>query len=374
VTASFQKLIARVAASIDAKDELIELQTAITRLSADASVVTSGNLNVNISAGSADVRDLADTFGFLIGRLSDLVRQINASAFQTRDHSARLKQGLRAFFEDERSRSVKLGRAAAALAETPIRLKQLENDAASTLSTACTVISRLAEDQRKVAERSESIAMLRQTVNDSLKQTQKLRVHLSSISQTGKTADEVSKRCKLIAVNASMQAEKRNNAGATEMLAEEIRALAARAESFGKDLAAINESVLREMSGLETSLKITSGGFTDLLETSPTLEADSLSACVERLLDLPARIAGLTLDSASVDPAVLAHSNHGEIMPFLTDTEQNIARMVGLTTALEEAVADLQVTGVDLSSKKHEIQYTETLEILSHFSQELKEN
>ena len=74
--------------------------------------------------------------------------------------------------------------------------------------------------------------------------------------QIAKTAEDLSRRSNLIALNTSLKgaASPANSAGIA-LLTEEMSSLSVRAESVNKELSAVNESLLRHISEMETALE-----------------------------------------------------------------------------------------------------------------------
>jgi hypothetical protein len=176
----------------------------------------------------------------------------------------------------------------------------------------------------------------------------------------------------LIALNATLQTRQEPKASTAASFADEVGSLSIRAESINKEISATSESMLREISELETGLKIAVGGFTDLLETANVSPIDSLETSFARLLELPARIAGVSIDSAALNLKDLAPAS---LSSAITEAEQNLSRLIRLSEELTESTADLRVPGIEIRHRGSQVQYSDSaFEVQSHLSRDLKEN
>ena len=84
ISASFQKLVAKVTDSIDAKKELDELQYAVCQISSEVAGIQRNEL-INIRSDFAVTRPISDALRSLIDRQADLTRGIHINTAELRN-------------------------------------------------------------------------------------------------------------------------------------------------------------------------------------------------------------------------------------------------------------------------------------------------
>ncbi|HEX8287093.1 MAG TPA: methyl-accepting chemotaxis protein [Pyrinomonadaceae bacterium] len=255
LSASFQKLLAKVSESIYAKQELSKLETAVTQLAADVADVRKGSLGGDISCDFPQTRDISETIKFLIRRLNEITRQVGQDTNQAQTTAGKAEKTIRSIVHTDENSIQKLHQAAHALKQ------QSDADKFSQeFSVSVSIVNGAIEKARKgklvAREISNSTNILRDQLQEVLKRTGNLGECSSEITKIAKTVEDLARRTNLIALNASIQAvENTDKNFSFSVLAEEVERLSARAGSTNNEISSLNKSITAEIAEIENSLK-----------------------------------------------------------------------------------------------------------------------
>lgn len=327
VTASAQKLIAKVTGSVDAGGELEQLRTAIDRLSKDLSPALSGSSVQEIVAA---------------GPLTDLARPVNALRTQL-EESRRELAGAIAASEHlaaqlvERTATAR-GRSAASkgvLDESIVRLRspltprpELDDSLAMLRAMSCDPkvleLGRNSTNGLKagVDGLSLHVGELHRTIRE-------LRENSLSIQNLARQSDEFARKLKLIALNASVGGSRANGQAVADELIEMAEKIGRFSIESGNSLRVHSERITESDSLLQ---RIETGAATLGEEAR---EFSEVAASVAPLLSVTSRLPDM------IGSLVTEHSaERSDLLKRLTAMHFELAGLVGELDAVDSNIRE----------------------------------
>lgn len=241
---SFQKLVSKVVESIKAKQQLDALQNSVNRLKNDVSSIRSGDLSIVFRGELWQVGEIADVIRYLAENFSEIIRHASASASSAKNSAEDARKSLRSVVDAQKGQSERMKKTAAALSDSAPRLAELTMQLESAVSDAASSI------QSRSSASDESLSRLRTLAGESRKQLEQLRERANAISPAARRTDEIARRAKIIALNASVQGSVQQDS----ILADEVASLALRAEAVHKEVLTINEFLISDLAQVDASL------------------------------------------------------------------------------------------------------------------------
>lgn len=367
LSASFQKLVSKVTDSIDAKKELIAIETAVLRLSNELAPVKDGILDIEITTDVPQVSEISALLDVLVRRLNELARTVQANSTDAKLSAVQVQRAFRSAIETDEKESVKLGRVATVLKESSGQVQRMCDDVTSSVTRAVHYVSGASESSPAVPADANPFDSIRKQLNDTVKRVHKIRDRSHAIPQVAKTAEDLSRRSNLIALNTSLQGtETASNAAGISLLSEEMTSLSVRAESVNKEISAINESLLREISDIEVSLEGLSAEIANASKNA-AIRGETLSGldkCLELLSDIPGKLGTFASEQAMQHEQSLrllgpSYSEFSGDASPLRNAENDVSKLLQIAESLQESVADLRLTPA--GSRERVRTLTETL-------------
>lgn len=381
LSASFQKLVSKVTDSVDAGNELAELQTAIRQLTSDLSVLKSGNLNVEIRGDFAATREISEAVRMLVSRQSELVRNVQANSADADRSASEAKKLVRLAIENDDKRTRKLKRASDAFKQNPLRIDDLTAQISSALSGLDKSAVDFEAGKQCARDGLDAINAIRMEITTASQKLQRIDGQSLAITQVSKLADDLARRANLIALNASIQSGSETG-GTVSLIAREIASLSERAAHVNKEVTVINETIAGEVEHARKALKSLTASITDLSVVAAKGDdaMGRLSPFFENLGQFPAKIEAGKSDISSDSRQLLsvldecsADAAGGEAN--LKDCEELIGRFTLPLEDLRDSAARFRIShqaettafnfAADEDFKKpiDDIQNTESFEI-----------
>jgi methyl-accepting chemotaxis protein len=350
LSASFQKLVSKVTDSIDAKKELIAIETAVMRLTNDTAPVRDGILDVEITTDLPQVRDISEVLASLIQRLNDLARSVQVNSTDAKLAAVQVQRAFRSAVETSEAEAVKLGRVATVLKESSGQVQRFCDDLANSVARAVQYVGGPSERIQAAPADVVAFESIRKQVSEAVRRVHKIRERSHAMPQIAKIAEDLSRRSNLIALNTSLKGSDVPATGAgISLLSEEMSSLSVRAESVNKEISAVNESLLREISDMEAVLEALNSEIA-IASTSAEQRTQTLSGfdkCLAHLSDIPVKLNSFAGEQVTQHEQALrlmgpSYSEFtGDASP-LRNSEGDIVRLLQAAENLQQAVADLR--------------------------------
>ncbi len=350
LTGAFQKLLAKVTDSIQAKQDLEKLEKAVSCITKEIAPIRLGNFDVEIKTECEEVKEISETFQYLVGHLTNLISQIRTDSVQAQTAAIEVYKTLQNTVLAKENRLQDLNQAKLALKQIPNSVQKIAETLGNSAQTADHSIEKAQRGTVAAQENLSAAAALRKQIQEAVSRVGRLNERSQEIGKIAKAVEDLSERCGLIALNASIQADKLGEQGrGFALIAEEIGQLAARAGNTNKQISLLNKTVFAEIAQVESSLDATVGGVANLskfaIETGNALS--ELERYIGQFLNLQTQLVGYSSEqSAETEKAfqtfIDSISETEKTVETLKKSESQLAESAGVLESLQMAVADFR--------------------------------
>jgi twitching motility protein PilJ len=348
---AFQKLLAKISDSIDAKKKLEKIQRSIDQLTKDLSPIRHGNLQVEILSESKELKEIESITRFLLNNLSEIISASRQESAVSRSSVEEIRQTLQSVIEQNEIRVQELNRAAVTLVEIPNSVQKISENLSKNAMCGNQSVETVRKGAKTSQQSRETIALIRKQLQETLSHIRSLHERSQEISQTVKTIEDLANRTNMIALNASIQAGKAGEKhGDFVVITEEIGRLASRAENTNKQISALYKSILSEIGKIENSLNLTSTEITKLSKFSVEVSSslDELEKYLTRSLSSQEQLTSESLEqSVQTERAfqifVSSISGNEKTTDELKNAEHLITRLTAAIENLHNATAFFKV-------------------------------
>lgn len=350
LSSSFQKLLAKVTDSIQAKQDLEKLQSAVSGITKEILPIRSGNFDVEIRTDSEDVKEISETFKYLLGHLNNLIAQIRSDSAQAQTAAVEVYKTLQTVVSNKETRLQELNHAKFSLKQIPNSVQKIAETLESSAQTASNSIEKAQRGTVAAQENLNAASVLRKQIQEAVSRVGRLNERSQEIGKIAKAVDDLAQRCGLIALNASIQADELGDKGrGFALIAEEIKQLTSRASNTNKQISLLNKTVFAEIAQVESSLDTTVGSVANLskyaIETGNALS--ELERYIGQFLNLQTQLTGYSSEqSAETEKAfqvfIDSIADTEKTVETLKRSESELAASAGLLESLQMSVADFK--------------------------------
>ena len=351
LSSSFQKLLARVADSIHAKLELEQLEAAIAQIKEEVAPVRRGNFDIEIKSDFAPVKEISETFKYLLRHLGDLAAQVKTDASKARNSAIETRKTIQAIIQQGENQIQELNQARLTLKQIPQSVQKISEVLGGSMLSASQSIEKARKGTRDAQENLQAVGVLRKQIQEAVKRIRRLDERAHEITQVSKSVEDLARRINMIALNASIRADELGDAGlGFSVVAEEVEQLAGRAENTSKQISSLNKTISAEITQVEQSLETAVGEVVNLskysIETGNALS--ELERYINQYLNLQNQIVAYSSErSIETEEAfhvfVASISETEAAVKNLRESEENIVKLANVTENLQTAVADFKL-------------------------------
>ena len=256
--AAFQRLLAKVTDSIDARAKLERLQNSVSQISEDIARVRKYNLDAEITADAKETREISETLKFLVNHLSALVAQVRDDSANTKATASDVRRSLNTLVQQAEAKLQEMNQAAVTLKEIPDSVQKISKMTAGALQSANQSIEKARQGTKTAQENVNSAALLRKQLQEAVSRLGRLSEHAQEIGKIAKTVGDMAHRTSTVALNASILAgDFGDGTRGFSVVADEIKRISARAENTNKQIAALNKAMGADIGEVERFLKST---------------------------------------------------------------------------------------------------------------------
>ncbi len=333
LTASFQKLLAKVSESIQAKDELDKLEKEIKLVKNELSGVRNGNLNIELESEYVYTKEITEAIKYLIEKLTLLISIVKVDSIQAQGSANNVEKTIESLIQQDEKKIQKMNQASITLKQVPNIIEKITEDLTRSAKSAKHTIEKTRHGSDISNENSESVAKLRSNLRESIGRIQSLNERSHEIAKVAKIVDDLANRTNMIALNASIQATEFGEEGQSFVLvSEELERLAARANGTNKHISTLNNTILSEIGRVEDSLESTMGEVANLskytIETANVL--GELERYIGQFLNLQENL--ITFSNYQSNETDEAFET---FVSSITDTENNVQDLAESATQIK---------------------------------------
>lgn len=256
LSVSFQKLLAKVTESINAKRELDRIQSGIRHLTEQINLVRNGQLDIEIGADFGQTTEISETLKALFQQFDGLINQVQTDSKQTHDCAQEMRKIIHTIIGADENRARELNQATVTLKQIPQSVQKITEELFASSHSARQSIAKARVGTEKAQENVTVVNAIRQQIRESVKRIGRLGERTQEIGKIAKTVEDLAQRTNMIALNASIQAVETNGQG--RMIAaftEEVERLAERAAKTNRQISTLNKTITAELGEIERSLQ-----------------------------------------------------------------------------------------------------------------------
>lgn len=258
LSSSFQKLLAKVSESINAKQDLEKLQTEIRQINQQIIPVNTGDFGVEIHTDSPETKEIAETLRYLLRQLNQIITQVKDDSGKACTYTLETQKIVQFVIQESEQKVRRMNQVKLNLNQIPLTVQKIIEDLSGTVSSANQSIEKVRIGMQNARNNSETVNSLRRQIQESVKRIGQLSERSQEIGKVAKSVGDLAQRTNMIALNASIQASESNEQGLRySILEEEVERLAARAENTNSQISSLHKSIAAEIIEVENSLQST---------------------------------------------------------------------------------------------------------------------
>ena len=367
LTGAFQKLLAKVTESINAKQDLEKLQTAVNQIKDEISDVKSGNLDAEFKSNFSETKEISDCFRYLIERQREVVIQVRNDSTLAHTSAIETRKTIQSIIQSDEAKILELNQAKLTLKQIPNNVQKISEELSSATVSANLSIEKARTGSNAAQKNLAAVSQLRKQIQESVNRTGRLKERSLDIGKVAKTVEDLARRTNMIALNASIQADELGAEGrGFIVIAEEVERLASRAENTNKLISSLSKTISAEINEVELSLQATVSEAATLskfaIETGNSLS--ELERYVGKFLNLQTKL--VSFSSENRDETEKAFQifveSIGETrltVNSLKESETNIAQLTTSMENLQLLTADFKLPeNAPISNNPDAVTYT----------------
>lgn len=250
---SFQRFVAKVTDSVDAKKQLDELQQAIVQISGELSGIQRGEM-VRVMNDYRGTRTITDAIRYLIERQALMTGAIvsNAGSLKTliTEGRNRVETALEKGGKSKRS----LDNLRTGLDEVLSFGETASKEASAAALVAKEIVTELTAKFAETDQGARSADSVRRQFEAAIHKLRTVGEQTLSINHVARSIQDLSNRTSLVAVNASISTAG-ERPDSRDALTNEMKLLAERAEKANRAIAGISDSVVRDVNETNASIQ-----------------------------------------------------------------------------------------------------------------------
>lgn len=301
---SFQKLVAKVTDSIDAKAELDRIQRAVHAITAELSGLQRGE-PVKVKNDYEGTKAITDALRYLLEKQAAANQAVSSNASEMRSMVNEGRNRLTTAIEKDAARERTLRKLTAGMAEASAAAEGSMREIAASAATVSDVLAELKKSPPVAEELAKSESAIRRQFDAAIHKLRDVGEQSLAITHVAKAVQDLAKRSNMIALNSEIQANDESSSGLSA-LTHEIASLSERAEKANRAIAGIGDSIIRDVNEANASIHwLTTevgklGSRAARAEEAVTFVRENL----DTISDLPARIEA---DAASASAVAAAN-------------------------------------------------------------------
>ncbi|BAQ66865.1 methyl-accepting chemotaxis protein [Geminocystis sp. NIES-3709] len=275
---NFNSLVQRVkelikeqeAIANEQKEEKEKLEMGIYQLLDDLQGAVEGDLTVRASLSSMEMSTVADLCNAILDNLQDIASQVQKSSnqviFALEKDEESIKELTKGAIE-ENYKTIDTLVSVKNMSETISKIAQSANQAATLADDA---YSATEESSKGMDATVSTIFSLRNTVGETAKKMKRLGESSQKISQVVSLIEEIALKTNLLAINATVEANRAGEQGqGFTVIAEQVGALAEQSASATKEIAKIVAEIQQETQEVTNAMEM---GTTQVVSTTQLVE------------------------------------------------------------------------------------------------------
>jgi methyl-accepting chemotaxis protein len=273
---TFQKLLSKVANSIEAKNALDELNEELEKLSSQISSAEFSYEPFEVDFNSKKIREIAANFVVTIDefrRFLDETKETSTTGYKI---IAEIRNSLQNLVEESENQTRELAQASKELKRLPEIVQRISTELAQATEWVKFSAEQINTRSSTVVESSNVLSLIRKKVQDSFIHIEQINQHFRQIDKFTKTLQDTTHRIDMILLNFSVYD---NQTETSSLISDELGNIARRIEDVSHQIHLLRRTIQREINGtvglLDSSIQQTTnlaGSIVELRESMEDLE------------------------------------------------------------------------------------------------------
>lgn len=259
-----------------------ELEAEVLNLMNDIEQAADGDLTVRAQLMEGDIGIVADLFNAVVENLQETAQQVKVAASRVSESLGENEVEIRGVAEGAIAEAEQIQATLNSLEAMTDSIQEVADNAQKAATIADTAFTTAQAGNQAMDQTVESIQGLRLTVGETAKKMKHLGESAQKISQVVSLIDEISLKTSLLAINASVEANRAGELGqGFTAVAEQVESLAEQSASAAKEIAQIVTNIQSET---QEAIETMEQGTTEVVESTRSVEQTKA-----RLADVVAR-------------------------------------------------------------------------------------
>jgi twitching motility protein PilJ len=284
-----------------------ELEEEVSRLMTDIENASEGDLTVRAQLMEGDIGIVADLFNAVVENLQDTARQVKDAASRVSTSLGENETAIRQLAEGAIEEADDIQSTLNSVEEMNRSIQEVADNAQKAASIADTAFTTAQEGNQAMEKTVQTIQGLRSTVGETSKKMKQMGESAQKISQVVSLIDEISLKTSLLAINASVEANRAGELGqGFTAVAEQVESLAEQSASAAKEISQIVANIQNDT---QEAIETMEQGTTEVVESTRSVEETQarlgeVVARSEEINNLMQSISNSTVSQAETSQAV----------------------------------------------------------------------
>lgn len=254
LSASFQKLLAKVSESISAKKDLEMLNAAVEKMTREIAPIKNGKFDIEIKSDFAATKEISESVNLLLRRLNNLALKVKLQSSDAKIAVGETRKNVQTAIQKSENKIAEMNQAALKLAQIPNGVRKLSEELA--VFPAGDSIEKARRGTLTAQANLQTVGAFRKQIQETAKRIGQFEKHSREIVNIGKIIEDIVNRTNMIALNASIKAiEAEEKNPGFSVLAEELENLSIRAEKTGKQILSLNKTFSSQIGEAERAMQ-----------------------------------------------------------------------------------------------------------------------
>jgi len=315
-----------------------ELEEEVSRLMTDIEDASEGDLTVRAQLMEGDIGIVADLFNAVVENLQDTARQVKDAASRVSTSLGENETAIRQLAESAIEEADDIQSTLNSVEEMNRSIQEVADNAQKAASIADTAFTTAQEGNQAMEQTVQSIQGLRSTVGETSKKMKQMGESAQKISQVVSLIDEISLKTSLLAINASVEANRAGELGqGFTAVAEQVESLAEQSASAAKEISQIVANIQNDT---QEAIETMEQGTTEVVESTRSVEETQarlgeVVARSEEINNLMQSISNSTVSQAETSQAV------SQLMEQVTRSSQDRSQTSKAVAAAIQETSDV---------------------------------
>ena len=284
-----------------------ELEQEVSQLMSDIERAADGDLTVRAQLMEGDIGIIADLFNAVVENLQETAQQVKEAASRVSSSLGENEGEIRLLAEGAIEEAKEIQTTLDSVEAMNRSIQEVAQNAQKAASIADVALVTAQEGNEAMTQTAENIQELRSTVGDTTEKIKQMGASAQKISKVVSIIDQISLKTTLLAMNASVEANRAGELGqGFTAVAEQVEALAEQSASAAKEIVQIVTSIQNET---QEAIESMEKGNKEVLESTRSVEATQarLAEVVNRseeINNLMQSISDSTVSQAETSQAV----------------------------------------------------------------------